>query len=108
MSARDDLARLGRLAALLRDDRLARLSAAEAACAGTRSRLAGLQAETAAGEDPADWQNALAYRRWTEARRSVLEAQLQAQTTARDALLPETRRAFGRAEALARLAKRRV
>jgi hypothetical protein len=105
MSGPRDLDRLARLARGLRDDRLARLAAAEATCARTRAQIAALTGPDSAGDDPAGWRNAMAYQMWAEARRTELGRQLQDQTAARAALLPEAQRAFGRAEVLARLAQ---
>ncbi len=102
--------RLRSIAALLREDRLARLAAAEAACRVTSARLGGLVPAPPSPEvEPAAaLRNAFAYALWVEERRARLARQLQGEERAREAALQAARLAFARAEAVAALVARQA
>jgi hypothetical protein len=109
MTEADRLARLARLAGMIRDLRLAGLERAARARADSRARLAGLALAPCASDlgAIAAAQAELRYQSWAEARRAEINLTLARQTAewldAQDA----ARRAFGRSLALQALLARR-
>jgi hypothetical protein len=94
---------------LLLDLKLAELSRTTQACAESRERLAGLAAPVPDSDLPvaAMAQAALLYDRWAEARRAEINLKLARQTVEWIEARNQARQAFGRAEALRRLAERK-
>lgn len=93
--------RLVVLSGLIRDHRLARLSAAVArreATIGLRDSL-----EAASSDDPAALRAQAVYGIWVERQREALTRQLDQQTAEVEAELGTARMAFARAAALAKL-----
>ncbi len=106
----DRLKRLAELAALIRDARLAELSAHVQTCARIRDRLSGLAAPIPQGSDlPATALETAALRhdRWAAPRRMSLNEQLAMETARRMAAEMQARAAFGRAQVLAQLRDRK-
>jgi hypothetical protein len=109
MSRAKDIARLETLAALVRDHRLASLRAAAAQCEQSRMQIAALAREETPDADlPAVAASlvALRYQAWADVRRGELNTVLARQTALFLAARDEARSAFGRAEALRRIAER--
>ena len=103
-----DLDRLAALAQMVSQARLAELERAARARAESRARLDALNRPLPEGADPlAMAPVALRYNRWAEARRREINLTLARQTAAWLDALDVARDAFGRAEALRRLAERK-
>lgn len=103
-----DLARLGTLAGLLRDARLEDLRLARQRREETQGRLAALAAGPAEGVGPlAASQAALLYQRWVDRKRAEINLQLARDTAAWLEAQAAARTAFGRADVLDRLSRRR-
>jgi hypothetical protein len=108
MSRGKDIARLEGLARLVLDHRLALLRKAAEQRQQSQMQLAALERnEGPSGLDAvAAGQVALRYQRWADVRRTELNAVLARQTAAWLDARHDAQRAFGQAEALAKLAER--
>jgi hypothetical protein len=104
MTRRDELARLAALGGLILDLRLAELGAAARQRDASLAQLRHLSAEPAKGLDPLlTAQAALRYEFWADQRRAAINLVLARQTAAWQMAQDEARRAFGRANALAKM-----
>ncbi len=101
------LARLARLAGLIRDARLARLADATKRIEALDRQIAALPTVPEAAEDPALALAALRHVQWAAEQRARLSAERPPLAARRDATMDEARTALARAEVLARLAARR-
>lgn len=108
MSERHRLARLAELAGMIRDLRLADLERAGRARAESRARLAGLALAPCTPDlgAIAAARAEVRYQAWAEARRAEINLTLARQTAEWIEVQETARRAFGRAQALQRLADR--
>ncbi len=108
MSRARDLRQLAALAGMIRDLRLADVSAAGRARQQSLDRLAGLNAPQADDLDPlAEARAALRYQVWADQRRAEILPVLERQTADLNRARDEARHALGRAEVLARLSLKR-
>lgn len=102
-------ATLAVLAALLKDHKLEALRQAAARQAQTRTLIAGLEAATATNLDPIPAaQSQLRHAIWAEGRRRELNQQLARQLVELEEARAAATRAFGRVQALDRLASRKM
>lgn len=99
------LARLARLAALLRDRDLAALSAATKRLDALDRQIAALSVTGDPQDDPLLAQAAERHARWQDRQRAQAEAARPALLAARDGAEADARRAFARAAVLERLAR---
>jgi hypothetical protein len=107
MSQKQQLAKLGQLANLLLDSRLAVLQAAARAKLESEAQLAGLMAPQPLAEQISEIAGALAalnYQRWADARRAELNMLLARQTVTWMEARDHAREAFGKKQALGGLA----
>jgi hypothetical protein len=103
MSHNRQLTRLGQLANLLLDSRLAKLQAAARARQETEAQLAGLMTPPPAAAQVSEIASALAglsYQRWADARRAELNMRLARQTVTWMEAREAAREAFGKKQAL--------
>jgi hypothetical protein len=103
MSRAQDLARLGALAGMIRDARLAGLRAADAECADLRAQIARLDRARQQVTGAEILLTAPAYLVWQQRARASLNTRLAAALAREEQARIAARRAFGRAEVLARL-----
>ncbi len=107
MSQKQQLAKLGQLANLLLDSRLAVLQAAARAKLESEARLAGLMVTPPVAEQISEIAGALAalsYQRWADARRAELNMLLARQTVTWTEARDHACEAFGKKQALGGLA----
>lgn len=106
-----DLKRLARLKALsdmILDQRLARLQACAAAKSASQQMLEGLRVVEEGTLDPvAQAQTMLRYQQWADKRRGEINVVLARQTAEWMEARNDAKLAFGRAEVLGRLQKKR-
>jgi len=103
MSQKQQLARLGQLANLLLDSRLAVLQAAARARQETEAQLAGLMVPPPVAENVSEIAAAMAglsYQQWADARRGELNMHLARQTVTWMEAREAAREAFGKKQAL--------
>ncbi|NUB44608.1 hypothetical protein GEU84_009460 [Fertoebacter nigrum] len=104
MTRRAEMARLAALSGLILDLRLAELSVVAQAREASLAHLRALVAEPGVGLDPLPAaQAALRYQHWADQRRAAINLMLARQTAAWQVAQDEARRAFGRAETLAKI-----
>lgn len=108
MTSKADIARLTALTALVLDQKLQQLRATAAARDRSRMQIAALNLPPADHELPLPiaGQVSLAYERWADLRRADLNALIARQTVEWMAARSAASQAFGRAEALRRIASR--
>jgi hypothetical protein len=105
MNGNARMAELAALAGMVRDLRLQDVASASAAHAASLARLADLAPVAAEGLEPlSEARIALRYEVWADRRRQEINAVLANQVTALEAARANARTAFGRAQALLRLA----
>jgi len=103
MSQKQQLAKLGQLANLLLESRLAVLQTAARAKLESEAQLAGLMAPPPLAEQISEIASALAglnYQRWADARRAELNMLLARQTVTWMEARDHAREAFGKKQAL--------
>lgn len=109
MSQKQQLAKLGQLANLLLDSRLAVLHAAARAKQQSEAQLAGLRVPIPVADAVSEIAGALAalqYQRWADARRAELNMLLARQTVTWLEAHDAAREAFGKKQALGGVATR--
>lgn len=103
MTRDDRMLRLCKIADLLRDRDIARLSDATRAVTAIDRHLAALDQPHESGGDVADALARQRYDRWADARRRLLLPQRDRLETARKEAADQARLAFGRAQVLSQL-----